>query len=190
MEITKSPFGTLIDVSSAALNLYKYGRRPFITFSVSIVLTIFMLQLLSTFKFVSGINPPNPEWKEALSQLQTRCMFLFRNLIYCGSFVLGVSQAIKKQQDIFNPDLGPVYLYGKLLVVLLLAEFICNILLQPKKIEKKGYDENKNSPILNVILSFIRNISREISEQMISGASIGFGYGYLIRGVGVLFQKY
>lgn len=190
-DLTKSPFGTVVESSAAALNLYKYGRKPFIFFAIAIAITSLFLQFLQGFKFVRGVNPPNPEWKESISQLQSRIVFLYRNLIYSGSFVLGVSQAVKKQEDIFNPDIKPVLLYGKLLIILLLIEFVCNILLQPKAGKNGEADANVHTyPFLFAILSWLRNLVRNTSEQMISGASTGFGYGYLIRGVGVLFKKY
>jgi hypothetical protein len=190
-DLTKSPFGTVVETSAAALNLYKYGRKPYIFFAVSIALTSLTLQVIQQFKFVRGVNPPNPEWKESITQLQNRIVYLFRNLIYAGSFVLGVSQAVKKQEDIFNPDLSPVLLYGKLLVVLLLVEFVCNILLSPKQGKGGEADANAHTmPFVFAFLSWLRNLVRNTSEQMISGASVGFGYGYLIRGVGVLFKKY
>jgi len=180
--LTKSPFGSMIDMSAASLNLYKYGRKPFIFFACGILLTSFLLSQLLMLKFVRGVNPVNPEWKEAMSQLQTRIFFLYRNLIYAGSFVLGVSQAVKKQENIFAPDLGPVILYGKLLLILFAIEFVCNILLQRKEKAERAFT---NSGLL-----WFRDICRESAEQMISGVAIGFGYGYLIRGVGVLLKAY
>jgi hypothetical protein len=185
--LTKSPLGSMIDISAASLNLYNYGRKPFIFFAFGIVATSFLLSQLLTFKFVRGVSPTNPEWKEALSQLQTRIFFLYRNLIYSGSFVIGVSQAVKKQENVFAPNLGPVILYGKLLVILFALEFVCNILLQAKS--KKGA-ETAGRPFLNSGLTWFRDICRETAEQMISGIGVGFGYGYMIRGVGVLFKAY
>jgi len=180
--LTKSPFGSMIDVSAASLNLYKYGRRPFIFFTCGILLTSFLLSQLLMLKFVRGVNPQNPEWKEAMAQLQSRFFFLYRNLIYAGSFVLGVSQAVKKQENVFAPNLGPVILYGKLLLIIFSMEFVCNILLQ-----KKG---KSDKPFTDSGLTWFRDVCRDTAEQMISGCAIGFGYGYLIRGVGVLLKAY
>jgi len=172
----------LVDKSIEAVQLYKYGRKPFIFFAVAILATLLALQGLQSAPFVKGINPPNPEWKESLSQLQTRVQHLYRSLIFSGSFVLGISQAVKKQKDIYDPDLGPVFLYGKLILCLFVIEFICNLLLQPTK------DNLKIST--NFFLHWARTIAKDTSEQMISGASSGFGYGYLVRGAGVLFKAY
>lgn len=183
--VTRSPFGSLVDSSAAALNLYKYGRKPFIFFAVGIAGSWLLISLLLNLKLVRGVSPEKPEWKEALTQLQTRISFLYRNLVYAGSFVLGVSQAVKKQRNMFDPDLGPVYLYGKLLVILLAVEFVCNVLLQPKKLKSP-----EPNPYISSGLGWLRSISRETSEQMIQGVATGFGFGYLIRGVGVLFEKY
>jgi hypothetical protein len=180
-----------VDKSAAALQLYKYGRRPYIFFVAAIAATSLLLHIVLGLKFVRGVNPPNPEWKESISQLQSRMAFLFRNLVYSGSFVLGISQAVKKQQDIFNPNLAPVLLYGKLLVILLLAEFVCNLLLSPRGGRGKEPDAAAHSmPFLHAVLSWVRGTSRDVAEQMISGAATGFGYGYLVRGVGVLFRAY
>lgn len=184
--LTKSPFGSLIDVSAASLNLYKYGRKPFIFFTLGIVGTSFLLALLLSLKFVRGVNPSNPEWKEAMTQLQSRIFFLYRNLIYSGSFVLGVSQAVKKQENIFDPNLAPVMLYGKLLLVLFAVEFVCNLLMQPNG--KKALTDGR--PFVNSSITWIRDITRETAEQMISGVATGFGFGYMIRGVGVLMKAY
>jgi hypothetical protein len=181
--LTKSPLGSMIDVSAASLNLYKYGRKPFIFFVCGILLTSFILSQVLMLKFVRGINPQNPEWKEAMSQLQNRIFFLYRNLIYSGSFVLGVSQAVKKQENVFAPNLGPVILYGKLLLILFAIEFVANILLQ-----RKGAKDER--PFANSGLTWFRDVCRDTAEQMISGCAIGFGYGYLIRGVGVLMKAY
>lgn len=180
--MTKSPLGSLVDKGIDSVQLYKYGRKPFIFFACSIIISQLVLQGLQNASFVKGLNPPNPEWKESLSQLSARVQHLYRSLIFCGSFVLGVSQAVKKQKDIYNPDLGPVYLYGKLILFLLVIEFITNLLLQPSKTNLKV------NP--NYFLQWARMISKDTCEQMISGASSGFGYGYLIRGVGVLFKTY
>lgn len=190
-ELTKSPFGSLVDKSAAALSLYKYGRKPFIFFATGIALSSLLLQLVLGFKFVRGVNPPNPEWKESMVQLQSRVAFLFRSLVYAGSFVIGVSQAVKKQQDIFNPDLAPVMLYGKLLVVMLLVEFVCNLLLSPRGGKGKDADAAAHDmPFVFAFLTWMRTLARDSAEQMISGAASGFGYGYLVRGVGVLFKAY
>lgn len=190
-ELTKSPLGSLVDKSAAALSLYKYGRKPFVFFATGIALSSLALQVLLGFKFVRGVNPPNPEWKESLVNLQSRIAFLFRNLIYAGSFVLGVSQAVKKQKDIFNPNLAPALLYGKLLVVLFLIEFVCNLLLSPRAGKGNEADAAAHSmPIVYAVLSWLRMLSRDTSEQMIAGAASGFGFGYLVRGVGVLFKAY
>jgi len=182
MSMTKSPLGSLVDKGIDAIQLYKYGRKPFIFFAFAIILSLLALQGLQGASFVKGIDPPNPEWKESLSQLSTRVQHLYRSLIFCGSFVLGVSQAVKKQKDIYNPDLEPVYLYGKLIIVLFVIEFICNLLLQPSK--------NNLKLSSNYFLLWARSVAKDTSEQMISGASSGFGYGYLVRGAGVLFKAY
>jgi hypothetical protein len=182
MSLTKSPLGSLMDKSLEVLQLYKYGRKPFIFFASGILLTLLGLQYLQQTTFVRGINPPNPEWKESLSQLHTRIQHLYRSLIFCGSFVLGISQAVKKQKDIYNPDLGPVFLYGKLLLLLVVIEFVCNLVLQPTKSNLKLSS--------NPFFLWARSIAKDTSEQMISGASSGFGYGYLVRGAGVLFKAY
>jgi len=190
-ELTKSPLGSLLDKSAAALSLYKYGRKPFIFFATGIALSSLALQLLLGFKFVRGVTPPNPEWKESMVQLQSRVAFLFRSLVYAGSFVLGVSQAVKKQRDIFNPDLAPAMLYGKLLIVMLLVEFVCNLLLSPRGGKGKDADAAAhNMPFIHALLTWMRTLSRDTAEQMIAGAASGFGYGYLVRGVGVLFKAY
>lgn len=171
-----------MDKGIEAVHLYKYGRKPFIFFAVAILATQLALHGIQSAPFVKGINPPNPEWKESLNQLLTRVQHLYRSLIFSGSFVLGISQAVKKQADIYNPDLGPVFLYGKLILSLFVIEFICNLLLQPTK------DNLKLST--NFFLHWARSIAKDTSEQMISGASSGFGYGYLVRGAGVLFKAY
>jgi len=190
-ELTKSPLGSLVDKSAAALSLYKYGRKPFIFFATGIALSSLALQLVLGFKFVRGVTPPNPEWKESMVQLQSRVAFLFRNLVYSGSFVLGVSQAVKKQKNIFSPDLAPAMLYGKLLVIMLLVEFVCNLLLSPRAGKGKDADAAAhNMPFVHAVLVWLRTLSRDTSEQMIAGAASGFGFGYLVRGVGVLFKAY
>jgi len=182
MSLTRSPLNSLLDKSIDSLHLYKYGRKPFIFFACAIVLSLLALQSLQDANFVKGINPPNPEWKESLNQLHGRVQHLYKSLIFCGSFVLGISQAVKKQQDIYNPDLGPVFLYGKLILLLFVIEFVCNLMLQPTKTNLKLSS--------NPFLLWARSIAKETSEQMISGASSGFGYGYLVRGAGVLFKAY
>lgn len=190
-DLTRSPLGTFLDKSAAALNLYKYGRRPFVFFAFGIALSSLLLHVLSGFEFVRGVNPPNPEWKESISQLQSRINFLFRNIVHAGSFVLGVSQAVKKQADIFNPDMQPILLYGKLLVVLLLMEFVCNLLLSPRAGKGNDPDAAAHSmPFAFAFLSWLRTLTRDTSEQMITGAASGFGFGYLVRGAGVLFKAY
>jgi hypothetical protein len=140
-----------------------------------------VLHGLQTAPFVRGLNPSNPEWKESFSQLQQRIQHLYRNLIFGGSFVLGVAQAVKKS-DIQNPDLTYVYLYGKLILVFFIVEFICNLLLQPGKGEDKLNQ--------NFFLLWLRTLSRDTAEQMISGVSSGFGYGYMVKGAGILFKAY
>lgn len=190
-ELTRSPFGSLVDKSAAALQLYKYGRKPFIFFVTGIAMSSLLIHVVLGLKFVRGVNPPHPEWKESMTQLQSRLAFLLRNLVYSGSFVLGVSQAVKKQKDIFNPNLAPVLLYGKLLVILLMIEFVCNLLLSPRS--GKGHEADAaahSMPIIHALLSWFRTVSRDAAEQMISGAATGFGYGYMVRGVGVLFKAY
>ena len=179
--LTRSPLGSFVDSSAQALDLYKYGRKPFIFFTLAIALSMLCIQALQTAPFVKGVNPPNPEWKESILQLQTRVQHLFRNLVFAGSFVLGVSQAVKKS-DILNPELRYVYLYGKLILMLLIVEFICNLLLQPSKGEK--------AITQNFALLWLRGIAKDTSEQMISGVSSGFGYGYLVKGAGVIFKAY
>lgn len=187
--ITRSPLGTVLDSSAAALNLYKYGRKPFILFALGIVSTSLVLHIIMSMKFVRGVNPKHPEWRESLQILDTRIETLFRTLIYAGSFVLGVSQAVKKQDDIFNPNLDHIMLYGKLIVVLFAFEFVCNLILQPRKSQVSDI-ESLEIPILFSILKWSRTIARIIAEQMIAGAGTGFGYGYLVRGAGVLFKAY
>ncbi len=179
--MARSPLGTLVDQSAKALDLYKYGRKPFIFFTLAIALTSLVLHGLQTVPFVRGLNPANPEWKESFIQLQQRIQHLYRNLIFGGSFVLGVAQAVKKS-DIQNPDLTYVYLYGKLILVFFIVEFICNLLLQPTK------NETKLDP--NFFLLWLRTLSRDTAEQMISGVSSGFGYGYMVKGAGILFKAY
>ena len=180
-----------MDKSAAALQLYKYGRKPFIFFVTAIALSSLLVQVVLGLKFVKGVNPTHPEWKESFTQLHTRLSFLLRNLVYSGSFVLGVSQAVKKQKDIFNPNLAPVLLYGKLLVILLMMEFVCNLLLSPRSGKGHEADAAANTmPLVHALLSWVRTVSRDTAEQMISGAATGFGYGYLVRGVGVLFHAY
>ena len=189
--MTKSPLGSLIDKGAAALNLYKYGRKPFIFFAVGIGITLLALQVLQALPFVHGVNPSNPEWKESFAQLHQRTAFLFRSLVYAGAFVLGVSQAVKKQADIFNPDITYTVMYGKLVLVLFALEFLCNLVLSPRK-TKSGESEAvaAGSPMLSAVLQWIRALARDTSEQMIAGAAAGFGYGYLVRGAGVLFKAY
>lgn len=185
--LTTSPLGTLLDSSAAALNLYKYGRRPFIFFALSISLSLLFIQFIYLLPFVRGVNPTHPEWTESFHVLEKRIQFLFRTLIFAGGFVLGVSQAVKKQKDIFNPDLTHVVLYGKLIVILFAIEFTCTVLLSPRK-NSKPISESISGA--NAFLTWLRNTSQTIAEQMIAGAGAGFGYGYLVRGAGVLFKAY
>jgi hypothetical protein len=179
--LTRSPLGSLVDKGAQALDLYKYGRKPFIFFTLAIALSMLAINGMQTAPFVKGLNPPNPEWKESFVQLLARVQHLYRSLIFAGSFVLGVSQAVKKS-DLLNPDLTYVYLYGKLILTLLVVEFVCNLLLQPTK----GSDGLSQ----NFFILWLRSIARDTSEQMISGVSSGFGYGYLVKGAGILFKAY
>jgi len=177
--MVRSPLASLVDQGAQALDLYKYGRKPFIFFTLAISLTLLLLQGLQTAPFVRGLNPPNPEWKESLIQLQARVGHLYRNLIFAGSFVLGVSQAVKRA-DILNPNLTYVYLYGKLILMLLVVEFVCNLLLQPNK--------NAKEIPQNYFFLWLRTLCRDTSEQMISGVASGFGYGYLVKGAAYVFK--
>jgi hypothetical protein len=177
--MARSPLASLVDKGAQALDLYKYGRKPFIFFTLAISLTLLMIQGLQTAPFVRGLSPPNPEWKESLIQLHGRVQHLYRNLIFAGSFVLGISQAVKRA-DLVNPDLTYVYLYGKLILMLLVIEFVCNLLLQPTK-------NAKDTP-QNFFFLWLRTLCRDTSEQMISGVASGFGYGYLVKGAGFVFK--
>jgi hypothetical protein len=177
--MARSPLASMVDQGAQALDLYKYGRKPFIFFTLAISLTLLLLQGLQTAPFVRGLNPPNPEWKESLIQLHGRVQHLHRNVIFAGSFVLGVSQAVKKT-DILNPNLTYVYLYGKLILMMLIIEFVCNLLLQPTK-------NAKDTP-QNYFFLWLRTLCRDTSEQMISGVASGFGYGYLVKGAGFVFK--
>jgi hypothetical protein len=143
-----------------------------------VALTSLCIHGLQTAPFVRGINPPNPEWKESFIQLQARVQHLYRNIIFAGSFVLGVSQAVKKS-DILNPNLTYVYMYGKLILMLMVIEFVCNLVLQPTK----GAKEQQHYALL-----WLRTLARDTSEQMISGVASGFGYGYLVKGAGYVFK--
>lgn len=174
----KSPLASLVDQGAQALDLYKYGRKPFIFFTLAIALSLLLIQGLQTAPFVRGLNPPNPEWKESLIQLQGRVQHLYRNLLFAGSFVLGVSQAVKRS-DTLNPNLTYVYLYGKLILMLLVIEFVCNLLLQPSK---------NSQTQQNYFLLWLRTLCRDTSEQMISGVASGFGYGYLVKGAAFVFK--
>jgi hypothetical protein len=194
-ELTRSPLGMLIDKSADILNLKQYGRKHFIFFAVGLAGTLLVLTQLQTLPFVRGTSPSHPEWKVSLSDLTTQVNELFSKLIYTGAFVLGVSQAVKKQKDIFNPDLKYIILYGKLILFLFAVEFICNLLLSPTSTQKgaasgASFAAQSNADMIVAFLSWVRNISVTISRHMIQGASAGFGYGYLIRGVGILFDRY
>lgn len=194
-ELTRSPLGMLIDKSADFLNLKQYGRKHFIFFATGLAVTLLILQELQTLPFVRGASPSHPEWKASLQDLTGQVNDLFGKLIYTGSFVLGVSQAVKKQRDYLNPDLKYVVLYGKLVLFLFAIEFICNLLLSPTSLQKgaasgASYAAQSNVDVLIAFLTWLRSLSSTVSRQMIQGAASGFGYGYLIKGVGVLFDRY
>ena len=192
--LTRSPFGALIDRSANFLNLKQYGRQHFVFFATGLAATLLVLMELQTLPFVKGNNATHPEWKASLTDLTNSVNDLFGKLIYTGAFVLGVSQAVKKERDYLNPDLKYVLLYGKLVLFLLAIEFICNVLLSPTSAHGKGsgasYAAQSNIDVLVQFLTWLRSISGTVSRQMIQGASSGFGMGYLIKGVGYLFDRY
>ncbi len=193
--LTKSPLGAIISKSAQVLQLNQYGRKHFIFFATGLAGTLFLLMQLQTLPFVRGTSPTHPEWKASLSDLTQQVSDLFSKLIYTGAFVLGVSQAVKKQKDYLNPDLKYVVLYGKLILFLFALEFICNMLLSPTSTQKgsssgASYAAQSNIDPLVALLTWLRTVCTTVSRQMIQGACTGFGYGYLIKGVGVLFDKY
>ena len=192
--LTRSPLGALIDKSADFLQLKQYGRSHFIFFATGLAATLLILMQLQTLPFVKGNNASHPEWKASLSDLTNSVQDLFGKLIYTGAFVLGVSQAVKKERDYLNPDLKYVLLYGKLILFLLAIEFVCNLLLSPTNAHGKGsgasYAAQSNMDVLVQFLMWLRSICGTVSRQMIQGASTGFGMGYLIKGVGYLFDRY
>jgi hypothetical protein len=188
-ELTRSPLGVFIDTGANKLQLYAYGRKPFIFFAFGIAITLCIIQLALALPSISGPNPSKPELRASLGELNTQVSDLFSKLIYAGSFVLGVSQAVKKKSSLHDPDLTYVLLYGKLVVFLLAIEFICNVMLQPTKTGKSLLKLSEKS-IVGALVNWLRQLSGTTARQLVSGAAQGFGYGYLIRGVGVLFEKY
>jgi hypothetical protein len=156
---------------------------------IGIAATMCLLHIILSLPGIGGPNPSKPEWKASLSELQTQIQDIYSKLIYAGAFVLGVSQAVKKKADVLNPDLTYVYLYGKLIVFLLLIEFGCNLMLQPT-VNGKSLIRLSEKSTIGALLSFLRSITGNTARQLGSGVAAGFGYGYLIRGVGVLFEKY
>jgi len=188
-DLTHSPLGLFVDTAASNLQLYQYGRKPFIFFVLAIAATTCLLHIILSLPGIGGSNPSKPEWKASLSELQTQILDIYSKLIYSGAFVLGVSQAVKKKTDFMNPDLTYVYLYGKLIVFLLLIEFGCNLMLQPT-ISGKSLIRLSEKSTIGAVLSWLRSITGTTARQLGSGVTAGFGYGYLIRGVGVLFEKY
>lgn len=193
--LTQSPLGMFIDKSAEFLNLKQYGRKHFIFFATGLAATMLVLMQLSTLPFVKGTSPTHPEWKASLVDLTSQVTDLFSKLIYTGAFVLGVSQAVKKQKDYLNPDLTYTLLYGKLILFVFAIEFVCNLLLSPTSAQKgaasgKSYAAQTNFEPLVAFLTWVRTICGTVSRQMIQGAASGFGYGYLIKGVGLLFDRY
>ena len=188
-DLTHSPLGLVVDTAASNLALYQYGRKPFIFFVIGIAATMCLLHIILSLPGIGGPNPSKPEWKASLSELQTQIQDIYSKLIYAGAFVLGVSQAVKKKADVLNPDLTYVYLYGKLIVFLLLIEFGCNLMLQPT-VNGKSLIRLSEKSTIGALLSFLRSITGNTARQLGSGVAAGFGYGYLIRGVGVLFEKY
>lgn len=188
-ELTASPLGVFVNAGADKLQLYAYGRKPFIFFAFGIALTLCIIQLCLALPSISGPNPSKPEFRASLGELNTQVSDLYAKLIYAGSFVLGVSQAVKKKSSVHDPDLTYVLLYGKLVVFLLVVEFICNIMLQPTKSGKSLIKLSEKS-IVGAFISWLRQLCGTTARQLVSGSAQGFGYGYLIRGVGVLFEKY
>jgi hypothetical protein len=188
-DLTHSPLGLFVDTAASKLQLYQYGRKPFIFFVIGIATTLCILHVILSLPGIGGTNPSKPEWKASLSELHTQISDIYSKLIYAGAFVLGVSQAVKKKSDIQNPDLTYVYLYGKLIIFLLLIEFGCNLMLQPTSSGKSMIKLSEKSTI-GALLSWLRNMSGNTARQLGAGVTAGFGYGYMIRGVGVLFEKY
>ncbi len=175
--ITKSPF-TIFDKGLEQLQLYKFGRKPFVWFAIGLALTQLVIHFVQSMVTLKGVKPTYPEWKTSMDILQVQMRDITKKLIYGGSFVLGVSQAVKKQKSVLDPDLTYVILYGKLLLVLFTIEFICGILTR------------KEDNVGQTIIKWIRELSGDTAREMVNGASTGFGYGYMIRGVGYLFGRY
>ena len=188
-DLTHSPLGVFVGAGAKQLKLYNYGRKPFIFFATGIALTTCLLSLALAIPSIGGPNPTKPEWRASLGELNTQVTDIYAKLIFAGSFVLGVSQAVKKKQSLTDPDLTYVFLYGKLVVFLLAVEFICNLLLQPTA-SGKSLIKLSDKSIVGALLSWLRQLAGGTARNLASGASQGFAYGYLIRGVGVLFQKY
>ena len=182
--ITRSPITTMLDASAKTLQLYKYGRKPFVLFATGLALTLLVLHLVLNVPGIRGVSPKHPEWKASTDTLRIQVRDILRKLVYAGSFVLGVSQAVKKQRDIYAPDLSHAVLYGKLIVFMLAIEFVCGIMTSPRK-SGRLVDGVPGS-----VIDWLQEITGSTAREMVNGASTGFGYGYLIRGVGYLFERY
>lgn len=182
--ITRSPLSHLLDVSAQTLQLYKFGRKPFIIFAFGLALTLLVMHILLTLPALRGVAPSHPEWKASTDTLRIQLRDILRKLVYSGAFVLGVSQAVKKQRDVLNPDLTYVILYGKLAVLMLALEFACGILSAPRK------GGRLLGGALGATIDWLQEISGSSAREMVNGAATGFGYGYMIRGVGYLWGRY
>ena len=165
--------------------MYKFGRRPFILFTGIILFILLLLQITLSFQGFRGTNPTHPEWKASFDTLRNQLREIFKKLVYAGSFVLGVSQAVKKQKEVMNPDLTYVVLYGKLVCFLLAVEFACGLITNPSRQKEKI-----SGTITGSVVDFFQDVAGSSAREMVNGVATGFGYGYLIRGVGYLFQRY
>lgn len=188
-DLTHSPLGVFIDTAAARLDLYRYGRRPFMFFATGLAATTLVLHALLQLRGIAGPNPSRPEWKMALHELNVQVSDIYSRLVYAGAFAIGVSQAVRKKADIFNPDLTYVFLYSKLVLFLLALEFVCNVLLQPTASGKSVAQQSNIAPIA-AGLTWVRLMAGTTARQLVHGVATGFAYGYMIRGVGVLFEKY
>ena len=182
--ITRSPLSSLLDASAQTLQLYKFGRKPFVLFATGLALTLLVVHILLTLPALRGVAPSHPEWKASTDTLRVQLRDILRKLVFSGAFVLGVSQAVKKQREVMNPDLTYVVLYGKLTVLMLALEFACGIL----SAQRKG--GRVIGGAFGATIDWLQEISGSTAREMVNGAATGFGYGYLIRGVGYLWNRY
>ena len=71
-DLTHSPLGLFVDKAASNLQLYQYGRKPFIFFVIGIAVTLCVLHIIQSLPGIGGANPSKPEWKASLSELHTK----------------------------------------------------------------------------------------------------------------------